>query len=120
MRKILPWDEFNKLDENEQRERLAYWRQLYSNETIMNKMGIKHRQYYDLVNQLNLPEKPRRYRSRRSLPNSSEAENHRRTRKVVMLIEAEVDDEKVNDVLEAVQRAIAERGRLTSFQMSAD
>jgi hypothetical protein len=56
---ILPIDEFELLDEHEQRNRLAYWRTMYSNKHIMNEMKTFNARFYKIVNDLGLPKAPR-------------------------------------------------------------
>ncbi|MBT2728365.1 hypothetical protein J7E63_15650 [Bacillus sp. ISL-75] len=51
---ILPVDEFKKLDEFEQRNRLAYLRTKHQNTAIMKEMGMNNANYYQLVAELGL------------------------------------------------------------------
>ena len=52
---ILTVEEFEKLETHEQRNRLAYWRNKYSNKEITETMGIWNARYYKLVAELGLP-----------------------------------------------------------------
>lgn len=56
---ILTHEEFEKLETYEKKNRLAYWRTQFQNKEIMKQMGLTNGQYYDLVNQLELPKAPR-------------------------------------------------------------
>lgn len=59
---IISIEEFEKLEEYEQRNMLAYWRNTYSNKTITDGMGIWNARYYKIVADLGLP-KARRVNS---------------------------------------------------------
>ena len=53
---IITLEEFEALEEHEQRNRLAYWRTKYSNKEIMNQMGkLSNVKYYKIVADLGLP-----------------------------------------------------------------
>lgn len=56
---ILTHEEFEKLETYEKKNRLAYWRTQFQNKEIMQQMGLTNGQYYDLVNQLELPKATR-------------------------------------------------------------
>lgn len=56
---ILAFDEFEKLEEYEQRNRLAYLRTKYSNKEIMANMKLTNTNYYALVTKLGLPKATR-------------------------------------------------------------
>lgn len=56
---ILTHEEFEKLETYERKNRLAYWRTQFQNKEIMKQMGLTNGQYYDLVNELDLPKAPR-------------------------------------------------------------
>jgi hypothetical protein len=56
---IIPIEEFEKLEEYEQRNMLAYWRNTYSNKTITDGMGIWNARYYRIVADLGLPKAKR-------------------------------------------------------------
>lgn len=56
---ILTIDEFEQLEEYEQRNRLAYLRTQHSNKEIMSAMKTNNTTYYALVNKLGLPKAPR-------------------------------------------------------------
>jgi hypothetical protein len=56
---ILPIEEFEKLEVYEQKNRLAYWRNVYSNKEITDGMGIWNNKYYKIVAELELPKAPR-------------------------------------------------------------
>lgn len=58
---ILTVDEFEKLEEFEQRNRLAYLRTKYDNLTIMKEMGVSNARYYAIVGNLGLPKATRTY-----------------------------------------------------------
>ncbi len=52
---IIKIEEFEKLETHEQRNRLAYWRNQYSNKEITEGMGIWNNKYYRIVADLGLP-----------------------------------------------------------------
>ena len=56
---ILAHEEFEKLETYEKKNRLAYWRTQFQNKEIMQQMGLTNGQYYELVNELELPKAPR-------------------------------------------------------------
>lgn len=56
---ILVHEEFEKLETYEKKNRLAYWRTQFQNKEIMQQMGLTNGQYYELVNELELPKAPR-------------------------------------------------------------
>ena len=56
---ILTIDEFEKLETYEKKNRLAYWRNKYSNKEIQKAMGIANSPYYKIVESLELPKAPR-------------------------------------------------------------
>ena len=64
---IISIEEFEKLEEYEQRYMLSYWRNTYSNKTITDGMGIWNARYYKIVADLGLP-KARRVNSPISAP----------------------------------------------------
>lgn len=56
---ILPIDEFNRLDREEQKQRMLFWRTNYSNVEIRQNMKIANATYYRIVAELELPKAPR-------------------------------------------------------------
>jgi hypothetical protein len=56
---ILPYEEFEKLETFEQRNRLQYWRNERPNKEIVQGMGISNKKFYDLVAELELPKAKR-------------------------------------------------------------
>jgi hypothetical protein len=56
---ILSQEEFDKLEENEQKNRLMYWRLNHSVEKIKKEMGVTHGRYYRYIKELDLPRIPR-------------------------------------------------------------
>jgi hypothetical protein len=56
---IIPIEDFEKLETHEQRNMLAYWRNVYSNKEITEGMGIWNNKYYKIVAELGLPKAPR-------------------------------------------------------------
>jgi len=56
---ILHIDEFEKLETYEKKNRLQYWRNIYSNKEITTGMGIWNNKYYSIVAELELPKAPR-------------------------------------------------------------
>ena len=67
---IIPVAEFEALEKYEQKNRMAYWRNVYTNKEITNAMGIHNNRYYRIVAELELPKAPRVDRSepRKSKP----------------------------------------------------
>jgi hypothetical protein len=62
---ILTIDEFNKLEKHEQKNRMAYWRNIKTNKEILKGMGINNTRYYEIVAELDLPKAPRTYKNGR-------------------------------------------------------
>jgi hypothetical protein len=56
---ILPVDEFEALETYEQKNRMAYWRNVYTNKEITTAMGIHNNRFYKIVKGLELPKAPR-------------------------------------------------------------
>jgi|tagenome__1003787_1003787.scaffolds.fasta_scaffold20938243_6 hypothetical protein len=56
---IISIEKFEQLEEYEQRNMLAYWRNTYSNKTITDGMGIWNARYYRIVADLGLPKAKR-------------------------------------------------------------
>jgi hypothetical protein len=67
---IIPVAEFEALEKYEQKNRMAYWRNVYTNKEITNAMGIHNNRYYKIVAELGLPKAPRvdRHEPRKSKP----------------------------------------------------
>jgi hypothetical protein len=78
---ILPYAEFENLEDYEKRNRLSYLRSVKSNKEIMQAMGIGNAQYYKIVKELGLPtsprggksDKPRKAAVKRTAPESTGA-----------------------------------------------
>jgi hypothetical protein len=56
---IIPYEEFERKDEETQKNLLIKWREIYENSKITEDMGISNKRYFDLVAGLNIPKKPR-------------------------------------------------------------
>lgn len=56
---ILPRDEFKSKDLETQRNMMSKWRELYPNTQIRQEMGLANKAFYDLVDALGLPKKPK-------------------------------------------------------------
>lgn len=56
---ILTIADFETLETYEQKNRLQYWRNTYTNKEILEQMGISNKKFYDLVKELDLPKAPR-------------------------------------------------------------
>jgi hypothetical protein len=65
---ILTINEFRQLEQEEQKNRMIYWRSNYSNKEIQKKMGIANSPYYKIIAELDLPKAPR---TERTKPNRS-------------------------------------------------
>ena len=56
---IMTVEAFEDLETYEQKNRLQYWRNTYTNKEITEKMGISNKRFYDFVKDLDLPKAPR-------------------------------------------------------------
>lgn len=56
---ILPRDEFKLKDLETQKNMMMKWRELYPNTQIREEMGLANKAFYDLVEALGLPKKPK-------------------------------------------------------------
>lgn len=56
---IIPIEEFEQLEKYERKNRMAYWRNVYTNKEITQAMGIHNNRYYKIVAELELPKAPR-------------------------------------------------------------
>jgi hypothetical protein len=56
---VLTVDQFEELETEDQKNRLHYWRNNYSNKDIQAKMGIGNAQFYRIVKRLDLPKAAR-------------------------------------------------------------
>ena len=56
---VIPMREFKLKDEETQRAMLIRWRELFENKHIIKEMGIGNNTLYGLIEELNLPKKPR-------------------------------------------------------------
>jgi hypothetical protein len=56
---ILTVEEFEELETQEKRNRLSYWRNVYTNKEILEAMGIANGRFYKIVKELDLPKAPR-------------------------------------------------------------
>jgi hypothetical protein len=56
---IIPIEEFEELETYEQKNRMAYWRNVYTNKEITTAMGIHNNKFYKIVKMLELPKAPR-------------------------------------------------------------
>jgi hypothetical protein len=57
--KIIPVEEFEELETYEQKNMMAYWRNVYTNKEITTAMGIHNNRFYRIVKELELPKAPR-------------------------------------------------------------
>jgi hypothetical protein len=57
MKDIMPYLEFQTFNQEEQKKLLKSWRDIYSNEKIINEMQINKNVYYDLVSDFSLKKK---------------------------------------------------------------
>lgn len=53
--KIISWEEFEQLDQNEQRELLTALKDSVGTSTIIEQWGISRSKFYNLLNKLNIP-----------------------------------------------------------------
>ena len=56
---IMKIAEFEELELHEQKNRMAYWRNVYTNKEITQAMGIHNNKFYKIVKELGLPKAPR-------------------------------------------------------------
>jgi hypothetical protein len=56
---IIPIEEFEELEVYERKNRMAYWRNVYTNKEITTAMGIHNNKFYKIVKELQLPKAPR-------------------------------------------------------------
>lgn len=56
---IMAVEEFEQLETYEQKNRMAYWRTVYTNKEITEAMGIHNNRFYKIVKRLDLPKAPR-------------------------------------------------------------
>lgn len=56
---IIPIEEFEALETYEQKNRMAYWRNVYTNKEITTAMKIHNNKFYRIVKELGLPKAPR-------------------------------------------------------------
>lgn len=63
---ILYIDDFLNLDKTDQKNRLTYWRENFSNKEIIQAMGTYNKQFYDLIEELKVPAKRRIYGTRKT------------------------------------------------------
>ncbi len=61
---ILTIAEFNALETYEKKNRMQYWRSVYSNKEIQQAMGIANSPYYKIIAELDLPKAPRTNKTR--------------------------------------------------------
>ena len=61
--KILPAAEFDQLEEYEQRNRMAYWRNTYTTNEIKKEMGTSGTKFYALLEKLGIPKDGQKTRS---------------------------------------------------------
>ena len=67
---IISIEEFEALETYEQKNMMAYWRNVYTNKEITQAMGIHNNRFYKIVKRLELPKAPRvdRHEPRKSQP----------------------------------------------------
>jgi hypothetical protein len=56
---IISIEEFEQLEKYERKNRMAYWRNVYTNKEITQAMGIHNNRFYKIVKELELPKAPR-------------------------------------------------------------
>ncbi|GMA51062.1 hypothetical protein GCM10025857_24190 [Alicyclobacillus contaminans] len=65
---VLPFEEFQQLSKEEQREKLADWRQRYKTKDIRDFWNMDPNVFYKLLHELNVPTRPRASTSSWELP----------------------------------------------------
>jgi hypothetical protein len=78
---IMAWDEFDKLETYEKKNRLQYWRNTYTNKEILETMGISNKRFYDMVADLDLP-KAKRINSKDKPKRSAAAKAPKRSEEI--------------------------------------
>jgi hypothetical protein len=96
---ILPIDEFNKLEDYEKKNRLQYWRNIYSNKEIQEKMGVANSPFYKIVKELDLP-KTNRFKSNEPTKRKGKVKEQ-----VAIQSNLQFEEEKVPEVPEAPKPA---------------
>lgn len=71
---VLPIEEFKKLDDQEKRNRMQYWRSEKTNAEILKGLGISHNYYYKIVDELDLPKAPRTMKKEKANPKTKNPE----------------------------------------------
>jgi len=56
---IIPYKEFKLKEPETQKDLLIKWREVFDNDKIIGEMHVTNKTYFDLVNRLDLPKKPR-------------------------------------------------------------
>jgi len=56
---IIPYKEFKLKEPETQKDLLIKWREVFDNDKIIGEMHVTNKTYFDLVNKLDLPKKPR-------------------------------------------------------------
>lgn len=70
---ILTLKDFEQLEIEEQKNRMQYWRNTYSNKEIQEKMGIGNAHFYRIVKKLDLPKASRVERTKANKPRKAKA-----------------------------------------------
>jgi transposase len=91
---IIPVAEFRLKDNDMQKLMLSRWREIYSNEDIRKQMKVSNKVYYDLVETLNLPKKPRgKHAPRQSKPKTIAIIENQQAPETQTMLELEVQEE---------------------------
>jgi hypothetical protein len=101
---LITLEEFEELEFQERKNRMAYWRTVYTNKEIMKAMGIHNNKYYKIVAELGLPKAPR---IDRQAPRKAKAINVQETQEKAIAIESspiktqapEVKPEPIQEIL---------------------
>lgn len=85
---IMPIKDFEELETYEQKNRLQYWRNTYSNKEIFEGMGISPKRFYEFVEKLDLPKAKRVSKPRKAAAKKAKTEKESETIEPAEIIEA--------------------------------
>jgi len=116
---IIPWEEFQQLDSETQRQKLIEWRDRYSNKAIIEEMSVETWKFYDMLKKLDVPKviaSPSR-RKERSVEKASEDVS---TLQVHLLFDGSVTSQTFQKVFSVLQTILTEAQRVDSVQFAVE
>ena len=100
---ILPIADFEILETYEQKNRLQFWRNTYTNLQILQAMGISNKRFYDLVKELDLPKAPRIHKNKKRVAAAAKTEHKKESDheaiKAPAPIEKEIEKPVVQEII---------------------